>query len=102
MRACSFHINKMRHLLLSSRGICRGKCREWSSVKKTALSDRREFVVFRNVMNETSEPDSYRARSRHDRFFYDTEFSSVLYGTLVLCVSIFSGVKRENAVNKIL
>ena len=38
-------------------------------LKKTALSDRREFVVFRDLMNEVSKPDSYRARSRHDRFF---------------------------------
>jgi hypothetical protein len=45
---------------------------------------------------------SHRPRSRFESFFYDTEFSSVLYGTLVLCVSLFSGVKRESVVNKVL
>jgi len=46
-------------------------------------------------MNGVSKPDSCQARSRHEQFFYDTEFSSVLYSTLVLCVSLFSEKKRE-------
>ena len=53
-------------------------------------------------MNEVSAPDNYRARSRHDRFFYDTEFSSLLYGTLVLCVSIFAETKIEREARHIL
>ncbi len=63
-------------LLEFIRGICKDEWSEWSSVKKMALFDHREFVIFRNEMNARSEPDSYRAvtkgnpfrESRHERF----------------------------------
>jgi len=78
--------------------IYRAEWKERNSVKKITLSDRREFGIFRSVMKAVG---SHRPRSRFESFFYDTKFSSVLYGTLVLCVSLFSGVKRERAVYKV-
>jgi len=76
----------MCHRLLFSRGICRGEWREWSPVKKMALFEHREFVVFRDVVNGRSKPDSYRARSRHDRFF---------------CFSFFRENKEKGVVDKV-
>jgi len=46
MKAWSFHINKMRYRLLYLRGICRGEHREWSSVKKMALSELKASLSF--------------------------------------------------------
>jgi len=58
----------MRYHLLLIRGIYRADCKERMTVKKTALSDRRELVVFREWTSGWKEPDSYRAWSRHERF----------------------------------
>ena len=44
--------------------ICRADWRERNSVKKMALSDRREFVIFRNGVNVRMVVGSYRPRSR--------------------------------------
>ena len=52
----------MRHFLLSFQNIYSVECRKWSCVKKTALFEHWEFVVFSNVVNEMSEPDSCQAR----------------------------------------
>ena len=59
----------MRHHLLFFQNIYRAERREWSGVKKMALSDRREFVIFSHGKNKEKVVGSYQPRSRFESFF---------------------------------
>ena len=59
-----------------------------TSVKKITLFERSELGIFRKGANGKKVPIAIGFEAVMSAF-YDTEFSSVLYGTLVLCDFVF-------------
>ena len=67
------------------RGICRADCKESATVKKMALFEHSELVVFREQTSVRKAVDSYRPRSCRERFL----------------VSFFASKKGKREVNKV-
>jgi hypothetical protein len=84
----------MRYHLLSFQNIYSVECREWNCVKKTALFDHREFVVFSNGVNEMKVVGSHRPRSRFESFLV-TFFAEKKGKSVVKRVNLFRILKKS-------